>query len=243
MSPPANQARRSRPVVAIDGPAGAGKTTVTRLVAEKLGYQVVDTGALYRAVALAAARRGIDFDDAPAVAAMARDLAARGAVKLERGSARLTLDGEEVSVALRTPEMSQGASKVSALPEVRAALLELQRAQGNAGGVVLEGRDIGTVVFPDAEAKFFLTADVRVRAGRRCRELEQRGMPQPLDDVEREVVERDRRDSQRSIAPLARAADAELIDSSRLGIDDVVERIVERVRLIEQELGGAGTDA
>jgi cytidylate kinase len=239
----ATKGGRRRPVVAIDGPAGAGKTTVTHLVAEKLGYQVVDTGALYRTVALAASRRGIDFDDAAAVAAMAGELAARGAVKLERDPGRVTLDGEDVSAALRTPEMSQGASKVSALPEVRAALLELQRSQGGDGGVVLEGRDIGTVVFPDAEAKFFLTADIRVRAERRCRELEQRGSPQPLADVEREVVERDRRDSQRSVAPLARAVDAELIDSSCLDVGEVVERIVERVRATERQLRDAGMGA
>jgi cytidylate kinase len=156
-----------RPVVAIDGPAGAGKSTVARKVAERLDYVLLDTGALYRTVALAAERKGISWDDADAVAQFAGELAAKRAVQLERGAGgalRVLLSGEDVSGLIRTQSIGQGASKVSAVPGVRAALLSLQRSAGEGGGVVLEGRDIGTVVFPDAEVKLFLTASVEVRA-------------------------------------------------------------------------------
>jgi cytidylate kinase len=226
-------------VVAIDGPAGAGKSTVTKLVARALGYLLVDTGALYRAVALAAQRQGLDFDDGERVGALAEQLALRGAVALAsepRGGLRVLLDGEDVSLAIRTQELGQGASKVSAQPRVRAALLELQRAAGREGGVVLEGRDIGTVVFPDAEAKLFLTASVDERARRRFEQLKLAGEPADLETVTREVVERDRRDSTRPIAPLRKAEDAVVIDSSGIGIDDVVARIVNHVRGVESRL-------
>lgn len=228
---------RSRPVVAIDGPAGAGKTTVTRRVAAELGYLLVDTGALYRAVALAARRAGVDWDDLAAVGDLARALAVRGAIRFEatdERTQRVLLDGEDVSTAIRTQELGQGASKVSAIPAVREALLDMQRSAGASGGVVLEGRDIGTVVFPNAEAKFFLTASVTVRAQRRQAELQQRGDAADFDAVRREVEERDRRDSTRPVAPLMQAPDAELVDSSDIGIDDVVMHIVERVREVER---------
>ncbi|HEY3501014.1 MAG TPA: (d)CMP kinase [Polyangiaceae bacterium] len=232
--------RRARPVVAIDGPAGAGKSTVTKLVAQALGYLLVDTGALYRTVALAARRSGLDFDDVEPVGALAEALAARGAVALsgDASGVRVLLDGEDVSALIRTQELGQGASKVSAQPRVRAALLELQRAAGRAGGVVLEGRDIGTVVFPDAEAKLFLTASVDERARRRFEQLKRSGEPADLEAVTREVVERDRRDSTRPIAPLKQAADAVVVDSSTLGIEQVVERIVSHVRGVEARLAG-----
>jgi cytidylate kinase len=224
-----------RPVVAIDGPAGAGKTTVTRRVAQELGYLLVDTGALYRAVALAAERQGIDWDDARAVARVAGDLAARHAIAFEPGDAGpvLLLDGEDVSHAIRTQPMGQGASKVSAVPDVRAALLEIQRSAGERGGVVLEGRDIGTVVFPDAEAKFYLTASVEVRAARRHAELVTRGVEARLDEVRQEVIERDRRDSTRPVAPLRQASDAVFLDSSAMTVDEVVAQIVQSVRALE----------
>jgi cytidylate kinase len=231
--------KRARPVVAIDGPAGAGKSTVTKLVAQALGYLLVDTGALYRTVALAAKRQGFDFDDAEQVGALAEQLAARGAVALSPepgGGLRVLLDGEDVSLAIRTQELGQGASKVSAQARVRAALLELQRAAGRQGGVVLEGRDIGTVVFPDAEAKLFLTASVDERARRRFEQLKRAGEPADLEAVTREVVERDRRDSTRPIAPLRRAEDAVVVDSSGIGIEEVVARIVSHVRDVESRL-------
>jgi len=229
--------RRPRPVVAIDGPAGAGKSTVTRRVAERLGYLLVDTGAIYRSVALAAERRHVDWSDETRVGELARSLAADSSIVLEQQ--RVLLDGDDVSTAIRTQKIGEGASRVSAIPAVRDALLEMQRQAGRAGGVVLEGRDIGTVVFPDAEAKFFLTASVEVRAERRRKELAERGQTVDIETVRREVIERDERDSNRPVAPLKQAPDAVLVDSSGLGIDEVVDAIVERVRRIETELRGA----
>jgi cytidylate kinase len=228
-----------RAVVAIDGPAGAGKSTVTRRVAQQLGYVMVDTGALYRTIALAAQRSGASFDDEVAVGVLAERLAADRAIELgndAEGNTRVLLAGSDVSQEIRTLEMGQGASKVSAQPRVRAALLSMQREAGRHGGVVLEGRDIGTVVFPQAEAKFFLTASVDVRARRRFDELSQKGAEADLDEVKREVEERDRRDSTRPIAPLRRADDALIVDSSDLDVDQVVELIVARVRAIEAAL-------
>jgi cytidylate kinase len=229
-----------RPVVAIDGPAGAGKSTVTKRVADELGYLLVDTGALYRVVALAAKRAGISWDDAEAMGSFAYGLVNERAVELGNQNSSgfsVKLRGEDVSLAIREPDVSQGASKVSAVPEVRDALLDMQRHAGAAGGVVLEGRDIGTVVFPNAQAKFFLTASVDVRARRRFDELLSRGGAPELAEVKREVAERDLRDSTRPIAPLKQASDARIIDSSVLSIDQVVARIVQRVREVEAELG------
>jgi cytidylate kinase len=225
--------------VAIDGPAGAGKSTVTHVVAERLGYLLVDTGAIYRTVALAAERRHVSWDDGDGVAALAAALVAREAIRLERtanGGQRVLLEGDDVSTAIRSLPMGQGASKVSAIPGVRQALLELQRAAGRAGGVVLEGRDIGTVVFPDAEAKFFLTASIEVRAKRRHDELSARGQTSSLSEVLSEVAERDRRDSSRPVAPLKQAADALVVDSSGLTISEVADRIVDEVRRVERRL-------
>ena len=231
--------RRSKPVVAIDGPAGAGKSTVTRKVAERLGYVIVDTGALYRVVALAAERGGVAFDDAEKTSALAESLVADDAVQFRRsetGAMQVLLRGQDVSTAIRTQTIGQGASRVSAHPGVRKALLELQRSQGRAGGVVLEGRDIGTVVFPDAEAKYYLTASADVRAQRRRDELAARGTPPSIEEVLLEVNERDRRDSTRPVAPLRQAEDAKLVDSSALSIEQVVELIVASVRSVERAL-------
>jgi len=229
-----------RPVVAIDGPAGAGKSTVTQRVADELGYLLVDTGALYRAVALAAQREGVDWDAEQPLGELARKLVEERAVELgnqKSSGFAVKLRGEDVSSAIRKPDVSQGASKVSAVPAVREALLDMQRQAGAGGGAVLEGRDIGTVVFPDAEAKFFLTANVDVRARRRYDELVARGGTPEFAQVKREVAERDLRDSTRPIAPLKQAADACIIDSSSLSIEQVVARIVSRVREVEVALG------
>ena len=221
--------KRERPIIAIDGPAGAGKSTVARKTAERLGFVLVDTGALYRTVALAAKRRGIDWSNADKTSELARDLAEKGAIVLEPGQ-RVLLEGEDVSKEIRTPDVSMGASTVSAHPGVRAALLDMQRSAGKNGGVVLEGRDIGTVVFPDAEKKFFLTARPEVRARRRCDELRAKGQEADYEATLREVQKRDEQDSTRAIAPLKKADDAELVDTSDMTIEQAVEHLVTRVR-------------
>lgn len=224
--------------VAIDGPAGAGKSTVARRLAERIGYVLVDTGALYRTVALVAQREGVDWGDLDGVGELARDLAAGGRIVFERGDGslggsgvRVLVDGRDVSTDLRAPAMGLGASRVSAIPAVRAALLDTQRQAGARGGVVLEGRDIGTVVFPDAEVKFFLTASVEVRARRRFDELAQRGTAATLAETRQEVIERDKADTERAIAPLRKADDAILVDSSERDVADVVE---EMARVIDE---------
>jgi len=215
---------RERPVVAIDGPAGAGKSTASRMVAERLGYVLVDTGALYRGVALAAKERGVSWDDGAALGALARSLDV-GFFPGEGGASRLLLGGADRSSDIRTPEISQGASKVSAHPEVRDALLGLQRKLGADGGVVLEGRDIGTVVFPDAEVKVFLTASPETRARRRVSDLAERGIAVDYDETLAEIRERDTRDSTRPVAPLRPADDALVLDTSDLPLSEVVERL------------------
>lgn len=226
---------RTLPVVAIDGPAGAGKSTITKRVAQELGYVILDTGALYRTVALVAQRSNVDWADENAVALVAHGLAKRNSIEFRSdgpGQQSVWLNGEDISLAIRTQEMSAGASRVSSIPLVRDALLDLQRRVGLEGGVVVEGRDIGSIVFPDAEAKFYLSASDEVRAQRRLDELLARGEQTDFETVLREVRERDDRDRNRAVAPLIQAPDAELVDSSHLGIDEVVALLVARVRAI-----------
>ncbi len=216
-------------MVAIDGPAGAGKSTAARLLAVRLGYRLLDTGALYRAVALAASERGIDWTDEGSLGELAK------AVRIEferdeKGASRLLLDGVDRSDDVRRPEISRGASDVSRHPRVRAALLGLQRALGSRGGVVMEGRDIGTVIFPDAEVKIFLTADPRERAERRCREQRARGEETDLEETLRQIHKRDEQDSSRQAAPLRPAADAVLVDSGGMSIEEMVETLARVVR-------------
>jgi len=219
--------RLQRLIVAIDGPAGAGKSTAARLLAARLGYALLDTGAIYRSMALRARERGVAWDDGPGIAALADGIDI--AFRLEGTVNRVTLNGQDVTTAIRTPEMSDGASRVSALPEVRAALLGLQRRIGAAGGVVVEGRDIGTVVFPDAEAKFFLVANADERARRRVAELTAAGKPVDAEQTKAEILARDARDSTRATAPLRKADDAIEVDSSTLDPDAVVARMAEVV--------------
>ncbi|HEY1955723.1 MAG TPA: (d)CMP kinase [Polyangiaceae bacterium] len=218
-----------RPIIAIDGPAGAGKSTVARRVADALGYVLLDTGALYRAVALAAQRGKVSVADAERSGALAEDLAHRGAIVLLAD--RVLLEGEDVSRAIRTPEIGMDASTVSAHPPVRKALLDMQRKAGDAGGIVAEGRDIGTVVFPNAEYKFFLTASPEVRARRRFEELVAKGRSVTVEETLAEVKRRDAQDEGRAVAPLKPAEDAVRLDSSTMPIDQVVELILSRVGL------------
>ncbi len=226
----------SKPIrVAIDGPAGAGKSTVARGLADALGYLLLDTGALYRTVALAARRAGLAWDDEERVADLAEKLVAEHAIELDRSATGMIVRhrGEDVSSSIRAPEMSMGASRVSAIPRVRTALLAMQRNAGKGGGVVLEGRDIGTVVFPDAEVKFFLTASPEVRAQRRFEEHAAKGEHVSLETTLAEVIQRDKADTERKVAPLRRADDAMLMDSSERDVEDIIQEMARVVRARE----------
>lgn len=216
-------------VVTIDGPAGAGKSSVAKLLAKKLGYRLLDTGAIYRSVALTAKSQRADWNDGPAMGAIARDLDIR--FELAGDKNLVFLGGVDSSAAIRTPEISQGASIVSAHPEVRAGLLELQRRLGSGGGIVVEGRDTGTVVFPQAGAKFFLTATDEERARRRVAELEAAGKPVDHAQTLAEIRERDHRDASRDVAPMVPAEDAVLVDSSTQTLEQVVDSLA---ALVEQ---------
>ena len=211
-------------MVTVDGPAGSGKSTVSRMLARRLGYVYLDTGALYRALALKISRSGLAADDRAGIAA----LCAKTGISLDglEGGTRILLDGRDVTGLIRTPEISMLASTVSALPEVRQRLLDVQREAARSGGVVAEGRDMGTVVFPGADVKFFLTAGPEERGRRRWLELKQRGHEVSLDEVLRDVVLRDRQDTEREVAPLRPPDDGILVDSTGKGIEDVVEEML-----------------
>lgn len=228
------------PIVAIDGPAGAGKSTAARLLANQLGFLLIDTGALYRALALNALDRGIDLKNGPELATLCASLQFQFGA-LERGHRESGSDvvvprlhvycnGVDVTDAIRSPELGMAASNVSKLPEVRDALLNVQRDFGRRGGIVMEGRDIGTVIFPEAEIKFFLTASVESRAGRRWEELKSAGAQTKLEQVIRETIARDDQDTKRPIAPLRQAPDAKLIDSTTRGLEEVVNEMAHTVR-------------
>jgi cytidylate kinase len=211
-------------IVTIDGPAASGKGTVARGLASRLGYAYLDTGAMYRAVALFAMRGGIDCDDA---AAVGRELPG---IHIEMPPDRVLLNGEDVTEAIREPDVSQNASKVAAIPAVRAFLVPQQRRIGLGRDIVCEGRDQGTVVFPEAPVKFYVTASICVRAERRYRELAARGVDTTLDREVIELVERDRRDSTRSDGPLRQPADAIVIDTSDRTVEEVIVQMEEVIR-------------
>ena len=218
-------------IIAIDGPVAAGKTTLSKILADRLDFSLLDTGAIYRAVALASRQQGTDWSDEPAVAAVASRLEIE--FRWIAGTNHVLLAGEDVSEAIRTPEMSQGASLVSALPDVRAALLNLQRQLGEQGNVIAEGRDIGTIVFPAADLKIFLTAQPEIRARRRHEEWLGKGIDDSYEEVLEALKERDARDENRPVAPLEPAPDSILLDTSELSIEQVVAQalgLVERVR-------------
>jgi cytidylate kinase len=218
----------NRLIVAIDGPSGAGKSTLAKRVAKEFGLTYLDTGAIYRALALKVLRRRLDLADQVSLGQLVGstdiDLMPRD------GSVQVILDGEDVSDLIRTPEVSQMASKVSALKMVRERMLELQRRLGRAGSVVAEGRDIGTVVFPEAEVKIYLDASTEERARRRFEELRSAGRPVSLEETLFEMAERDKRDSERDLAPLRKAENAVLIDSSALDAEAVAERVIQAIR-------------
>jgi cytidylate kinase len=217
--------QRAAVAVAIDGPMGSGKSTVAREVAKRLGFQYVDTGAMYRAIAVAAIRRGIAPDDADALASLAHAITLSFESQPD-GSVRVLVDGDDVTPALRTVEVNRIVFRVARVPGVRDALGTLQRALADRGGVVMEGRDIGSVILPDAEVKVFLTASIEVRAGRRQAELAGSATPMPLEEVRRIIEEDDRAATTREVAPLRVAPGAVVIDSTRLSVDQVVDQIV-----------------
>ena len=217
--------------IAIDGPAGAGKSTIAKKVAAEKNYIYVDTGAMYRAMALYLLRSGIDREDAAAISAACGK--PEITIEYRDGIQVVLLDGENVNEFLRTPRVSDMASRSSANPDVRAKLLELQKDLARRENVVRDGRDIGTVVLPDAQVKIFLTASVDVRADRRYRELIEKGEKADLDEIKAQIKERDERDMNRPISPLKQAEDAVLVDTSDMTIDEVVAAIM---RIIEEKI-------
>lgn len=219
-------------IIAIDGPAGAGKSTIARLVAGKLGYIYIDTGAMYRAIALKALAGGVDFGDEAALTALAE----KSHIKLtfdNNGCQLIYLDDRDVSEDIRTPRVSQHVSLAAKVPGVRHAMVRLQRELAASGGVVMDGRDIGSYVLPDANVKIFLTASIEERARRRKIDLEEKGYKVDIKQLADEIATRDKIDSSREMAPLMQAADAILVDSSALTIEEVIAKIINIIRKIQ----------
>ncbi len=214
--------------IAIDGPAGAGKSTIAKRAAKQLGFIYVDTGAMYRAIALYLLRKGIDRTDEKAIEASCLDMDI--SLQYENGEQKVLLNGEDVSGLIRTEEVSSMTSAISVYVPVRQKLLELQRELAQTKNVIMDGRDIGTCVLPNAQTKIYLTASSHVRAVRRFKELQEKGQMCNLEEIEQDIIERDYRDMHREIAPLKQAEDAFLIDSSQMNIDQVVEAIIDTAK-------------
>lgn len=228
-----NETTQPVPVIAIDGPSASGKGTVASLLARALGFHYLDSGALYRVVALAAGRAGIPLDDEPALARLAE------ALEVRFGEGEIWLRGEPVSDPVRSEACGNGASKVAALPAVRQALLARQRAFRQAPGLVADGRDMGSTVFPDAALKVFLTASPEARAERRYKQLIGKGLCANINQILQDIRQRDARDSARSVAPLQKCADAGLLDTTPLTIEQVVAELIERCRAAGVSAKGA----
>ncbi len=218
--------------IAMDGPAGAGKSTVAKAVAQRLGFNYLDTGAMYRAAAYAMMERGVDVRDAQAVQERLPEIQMQ--IKYENGAQSVWINGQDVTAFLRTPQISRGASDIAVIPAVRLMLVELQREVARQYDIVMDGRDIGTYVLPDAEVKLFITASSRERARRRCLELRQSGQQAEQDEIEREIIARDETDSTREFAPLRQAEDAILVDTTQMDAQQVIEYVCQ---LIHKECG------
>lgn len=214
--------------VAIDGPAGAGKSTIARAAAAQLGFVYVDTGALYRTIGLAVCRRGIDGTDVPGILTTLPEI--QVGLTYQDGAQHVLLDGEDVSDAIRTPQISTYASQVSSVPEVRAYLLDLQRDLARRQSVIMDGRDIGTVILPDAKVKIFLTASPEKRAARRCAELREKGQDVTVEGILADMERRDALDASRAVAPLKQAEDAVLVDTSDLTLEQSIEAVLTVIR-------------
>ena len=236
---PEHSSKRPRPIIAIDGPAGGGKSTGARWLAYKLGFKLIDTGALYRSLAFHALERNVSLDDEAGLATLCKslrfsfgELEKPGDAAEDSGIPKLQVfcDGIDLSESIRTPEIGRMTSNISKFPAIRSALLNVQRDFGVEGGIVMEGRDIGTVIFPDAEIKFYLTASIERRAQRRCEELKAAGVSIDLEVVRRETQARDEQDMNREFAPLKKADDAILIDSTTRSLDEVVSEMAGIVR-------------
>ncbi|BDM64185.1 cytidylate kinase [Shewanella sp. NFH-SH190041] len=217
------------PVVTIDGPSGAGKGTISQLLAQRFGWQLLDSGAIYRVLALAAIHHNVALDNEEAITLLAAHLDVQFTTEAGRDGVKVVLEGEDVSSAIRTQECSNAASKIAAFPRVREALLRRQRAFRAAPGLIADGRDMGTVVFPEAPAKLFLTASAEERAQRRYNQLQDKGFDVNIERLLAEIKERDDRDMNRAVAPLVPASDAKVIDTTGIGIEQVLDQAIKYI--------------